>query len=152
MYHWFVRRKLEAAFRAIAQRDYAAIVGQFAASHAHVFHGRHALAGTRTNLASTARWYERLARVFPDLAFEVDDVVIEGTPWNTRAMVAWRDRFTLPNGESGQNQGIHVFELAWGKVRRLEIHCDTSALEGYLARIAELGIGDAVAPPIQDPS
>jgi ketosteroid isomerase-like protein len=148
MYHWIVRRKLTAAFAAIARGDYAAIVRQFAPVHRHVFHGDHALGGARTSLTTTRAWYERLARVFPDLVFEVASISVEGFPWSTRAIVEWRDAFTLPDGARGSNQGIHVFELAWGKVRRLEIHCDTARLQGYLARIGAGGVPDATLPPI----
>ena len=151
MYHWFVKNKLRAAFAQISRGDYVeATVAQFAPRHAHVFHGEHALSGARTSLATTRRWYERLARVLPDLAFDIDGISVDGFPWRTRAIVTWRDRFTLPDGERGSNQGVHVFELAWGRVTRLEIHCDTARLERYLARMSALGIEDATAPPLVD--
>ncbi len=150
MYHWVVRKKLTAAFAAIARGDYASIVAQFAPDHRHVFHGEHALGGTRTNLTTTRAWYERLARVFPDLAFDVDALAVEGFPWRTRVIAVWRDHFTLPDGTKGSNQGVHVFELAWGRVRSLEIHCDTAKLQGYLAQMAALGVGEAALPPLAD--
>lgn len=150
MYHWIVKRKLERAFDAIARGDYASIVAQFAPTHVHVFHGDHALGGARSKLATTRTWYARLARVFPDLAFEIRSIAVEGFPWRTRAIVEWRDRFTLPDGAPGSNQGIHVFERAWGKVRSLEIHCDTARLGRYLETMSALGVAEAAMPPIVD--
>lgn len=94
----------------------------------------------------TRRWYARLAAIFPDLKFEIRSIAIEGWPWSTRALVEWRDTFTLPDGTRGGNQGVHALEIAWGRVRRLEIYCDTAKLSHYLRVIG----GDAVAAPIAD--
>ncbi len=152
MYHAIVRHKLRKAFAAINAGDYSGIVAQFAAQHRHAMYGRHALAGERRDLESTTRWYERLKRLLPDLRFEVDAVVVGGWPWDTHAAVSWRDRFTLPNGEQGSNQGVHVFRLAWGKVRSLEVHCDTARLEAYCRRMGELGLNEALAAPITRPA
>lgn len=150
MYHAIVRRKLRQAFEAINAGRYEGIVAQFAPRHRHAMHGRHALAGERRSLHSTAQWYERLKRLLPDLRFEVESIVIGGWPWNTHAAVAWKDRFTLPDGERGSNAGVHVFRLAWGRVQSLEIHCDTAKLEAYCARMAQLGLHEAQAEPITD--
>ena len=131
MYHRIVKRKLRRAFDDINAGRYERIVPQFAARHRHVFFGEHALAGERTHLDATRRWYERLARVFPDLRFAVRGVAVAGWPWDTVAMVEWTDRFTV-NGVPGGNQGVHVFRLRWGKVVELAVHCDTDRLRRYL--------------------
>ncbi len=150
MYHFIVGRKLRRAFEDINAGAYERVLPQFAASHRHVMHGHHPLAGERRTMASTAQWYARLARLLPGLRFEIDAVAVTGWPWRTVATVTWKDRFTLPDGGTGSNQGVHEFELRWGRVHKLEVHCDTAKLEGYCRRMAADGIAEAAAPPISD--
>jgi ketosteroid isomerase-like protein len=149
VYHTIVRRKLQRAFADLNAGRYDRIVPQFARAHRHVFFGEHALGGARTDLAATRRWYERLARLFPDLRFELHDIAVAGWPWNTVAMVAWSDRFAV-NGVPGGNQGVHVFRLRWGKVVELAVHCDTAKLQRYLAEKGRGGTPEAMAPPITE--
>ena len=150
MYHAIVRLKLRRAFAAINAGRYEGIVAQFAPRHRHVMFGRHPLAGDRRSLASTARWYERLQRLLPGLTFDVHAIVVAGMPWRTVATVTWDDRFLLPDGSVGTNRGVHEFELRWGKVHSLIVHCDTERLQGYCERMAACGVDEARAAPISD--
>ena len=148
MYHAIVRRKLLAAFADLNAGRYDGIPAQFASAHRHSMVGAHALGGERRSLAATTRWYGRLQRLLPGLRFEVDGVWVSGWPWRTRAVVAWRDAFRLPGGAEGSNVGMHEFELRWGRVRALTVHCDTARLAGYLAKVAAAGQPEALAEPI----
>ncbi len=150
MYHAIVRHKLRRAFADINAGRWDGIVAQFAPHHRHAMAGRHALAGERRSLASTTRWYERLRRLLPGLAFEIRAVTVAGMPWRTTAAVAWDDRFTLPDGSIGSNTGVHEFELRWGRVQSLVIHCDTQRLQHYCDRMAAAGVAEAAAAPISD--
>lgn len=150
MYHYVVRRKLRRAFRDINDGAWARILPQFAVVHRHVMFGEHALAGERHTLVATTRWYERLARVLPGLQFDVGAIAVTGWPWHTRATVTWKDRFRLPDGSLGSNQGVHEFELRWGRVHVMQVHCDTERLARYCKRIAAEGLTEAVAAPIED--
>lgn len=150
MYHAIVRRKLRLAFEAINRGDHAHVLAQFAPRHRHRMLGEHALGGERHGLASTTRWYARLARLLPDLRFTLDDVLVAGWPWRTRALVTWRDDFTLPDGSRGSNQGVHEFELRWGRVHAMTVHCDTARLRAYCERMAGCGLAEALEPPISD--
>ena len=150
MYHFIVKQKLRRAFSDINAGRYDRIVPQFAANHCHTMYGNHALAGERITIASTTQWYGRLQRLLPDLRFHVRAVAVTGWPWNTVATVTWNDHFTLPDGSSGSNQGVHVFGLAWGRVTSLAVHCDTAKFEGYCRRMAETGREEAIAAPITD--
>jgi len=147
VYHRIVKRRLRRAFGDINAGRYERIVPQFAPAHRHVFFGEHALGGTRRHLEATGAWYERLARVFPDLHFEVRDIVVAGWPWRTVAVVEWVDRFAV-NGVPGGNQGVHVFRLRWGRVVELSVYCDTDKLRRYLEAKAADGLIEAIAPPI----
>jgi ketosteroid isomerase-like protein len=150
MHHAIVRRKLQAAFAAINAGRYEGVLAAFAPDHRHAMAGVHALGGERRSLASTRRWYLRLQRLLPGLAFRVRSVVVRGAPWRTVALVAWDDAFRLPDGTLGTNHGVHEFELRWGRVSSLTVHCDTQRLSGYLQCMAAAGIAEAAAAPISD--
>lgn len=150
MYHFIVKQKLRRAFAHINAGHYERILPQFAAKHRHIMYGDHALGGERNTLASTTAWYARLQRLLPDLRFKLQAVAVTGWPWNTTATVVWTDQFTLPDGTPGNNQGVHVFTLAWGRVTSLVVHCDTEKLAGYLGRNAQFGVAEAIASSICD--
>ena len=150
MYHFLVRRKLRAAFRDISMGSYGRVLSLFASEHRHVMYGRHALAGERHTKESTAQWYSRLGRVLPGLQFDVRSIAVTGWPWRTTATVAWKQRFRLPDGTYGYNQGVHEFELRWGRVHVMKVHCDTARLEAYCRRLVADGVAEAGAEPIVD--
>ncbi len=150
MYHFIVKQKLRRAFADINAARYDHIVSQFAPKHRHIMYGEHALSGERHTIQSTTAWYARLQRLLPDLRFDVQAIAVTGWPWNTTAMVSWNDRFTLPDGSAGNNQGVHVFNLAWGRVTALAVHCDTAKLAAYCETMAAQGLVEAAALPISD--
>jgi ketosteroid isomerase-like protein len=149
MYHAIVRRKLRATFASLNARDYSAVVALFGREHVHSFPGAHALAGTRTTLEATRRWYERLERVLPNVQFEIQRIAVSGWPWHTTAAVEWTDSGTTADGQPFANQGVHVVTLSWGRVTRLQIYCDTSVLEEVCRQQAAQGIPEAAAAPIE---
>lgn len=148
MYHAIVERKIRRAFADINAGRYEGIAAQFAHEHRHAMVGQHALGGQRSCLAATQRWYDRLQRLLPGLHFDIDRVLVRGWPWRTWVVVSWRDSFALPDGSRGSNRGVHEFELAWGRVRALTVHCDTARLAGYLAQLEAAGMAEATAAPI----
>ncbi|HYW57507.1 MAG TPA: nuclear transport factor 2 family protein [Polaromonas sp.] len=150
MYHFIVSQKIRRSFADLNAGRYEAIVAQFAGPHRHLMVGQHALAGERHTPAATARWYARLQRLLPGLQFQLDSIAVSGWPWDTHALVSWKDGFTLPDGSPGNNQGVHAFRIAWGKIRSMEVHCDTERLRSYLARMQALGLDEAHAEPITE--
>ena len=150
MYHHVVRRQVQRAFHEINAGRYQPVVAQFAAQHRHAMFGQHALGGERNTLGSTRDWYARLQRLLPDLRFELQSIAVSGWPWDTRALVSWKDSFSLPDGSRGSNQGVHELRLAWGKLVCLEVHCDTARLQSYCERMQALGLAEAGAAPIAD--
>ena len=95
-------------------------------------------------------WYARLKTVFPDLRFEIESVLVRGMPWNTVALVEWRDQFSLRDGSRRGNQGVHALRLVWGKVVSLRVYCDTQVLASALSDLQAQGVADAGMPPIVD--
>jgi ketosteroid isomerase-like protein len=115
-----------------------------------VFFGDHALGGSRHAMSSIVPWYQRLKTVFPDLQFDIQSLAVRGMPWNTVAMVEWRDRFALRDGTRRGNQGVHVLRLKWGKVVSLRVYCDTQVLASVLRELQAQGVSEAGQPPIDD--
>lgn len=152
IYRRVVEAKLRRAFAALNAGDHGPVLAAFGAPVEHVFHGDHALAGTRRDMQQIRAWYARLKRVFPDLHFDIDAIAVTGMPWKTTALVEWRDSFTLPDGARRGNQGVHALRLRWGKVVSLRVYCDTQVLAGVLREIEAQGVADAGLPPIGEPA
>lgn len=150
MYHFVLKRILRSAFAKINRGEYEAIVNQFAPVFEHTFYGEHALGGTRTTPESNRRWYQRLAKIFPDLHFTITTIDVSGWPWNTTASVEWKDRFSGPDGTIHNNQGVHVFRFKWGRVTSLHIYTDTYKLAAILDSFARNGRPEAGEPQIED--
>jgi hypothetical protein len=75
---------------------------------------------------------------------------VRGWPWNTVALVEWRDQFSLRDGSRGANQGVHVLRLKWGKVVSLRVYCDTQVVAAALLTQKMHGIAEAGFSPITD--
>ncbi|MGZ3420825.1 MAG: nuclear transport factor 2 family protein [Polyangiales bacterium] len=149
MFHQIVKNRLRNSFSRLNEGDPRAALDAMASDCVHRFPGDHALGGERRDPVTTRAWYARLAAIFPDLRFELLDVVVSGWPWSTLAVVTWRDAFTLPNGERGANEGVHVLRMRWGKVVELTVHCDTGKLARYCQAIAAQGVPEAALPPLE---
>ena len=152
IYRSIVERQLRRAFEALNRGDHAPVLAAFGSPVEHVFFGQHALAGARHTMDSIVPWYARLKTVFPDLHFDIQSLAVRGMPWNTVALVEWRDRFTLRDGTPRGNQGVHVLRLKWGKVVSLRVYCDTQVLASVLHDLKAQGVADAGLPPIDDPA
>ncbi|MGI3169469.1 nuclear transport factor 2 family protein [Pseudooceanicola sp. C21-150M6] len=148
MYHAFVRARIRALFHAASTADSATILAGFAPRFEHIFLGDHALGGTRTSMAKTRDWYDRLYRLLPDIGFEITRIAVKGWPWATLAVIDWTERNSGTDGVVTTNAGCHIVEIAWGKITRLTIVTDTAVLQKTLDRLAAGGVAEAHAPPI----
>jgi ketosteroid isomerase-like protein len=150
MYHAIVRRRIRALFAAVNRGDAEPVLKIFAAQFEHAFLGEHALSGTRTTLAATRQWYERLYRLLPDIRFDLRRIWVSGGPWNTIVIVEWDETNSGTDGVRTHTRGLHVAELCWGRATRLLICPDTVGLKATLDRLAAAGNGEAMAAPILD--
>ncbi len=148
MYHFIMRSKVRDVFKSLGHGDYSPVLSSLAPNFEHWFIGDHALSGLRTSLPVTRAWYERLYKIFPDLRFELKNIVVQGWPWDTTVTVEWDDRFTLRTGEHGSNCGVHIVHFKWAKADSVRIYCDTKLLMENLAIQTENGIGDAAMTPL----
>ena len=148
MYHRIIRHVVTNLFVELNRGNYEPILASFAPQFEHCFVGQHALSGRRTSMPVTRAWYERLARVFPNLRFELRAMTVAGWPWDTTVTVEWDDSYTLLNGERRDNTGVHVIRLKWGRGVSVRIHCDTARLLENLAIQRAGGVEDAAFPPL----
>lgn len=150
MYHAVIRAIVKNLFRALNKGDYEPILAGFAPEFEHWFVGTHALSGLRTSMPTTRAWYERLLKIFPNIKFDIRNIVVSGWPWNTLVAVEWTDSYTLLNGEKRTNCGVHMIRLVWGKGVSVHIYCDTELLLENLAIQKAGGIGEASYAPLID--
>ena len=150
MYHSIVRRRVHSLFEAINRGDAEPVLKALAPRFEHVFLGETALGGSRSTLAATRRWYERLFRLLPDINFVVRRIGVSGGPWNTLVLAEWDEANSGTDGVVTRTRGVHVVRLKWGRMTQLVICPDTAGLQATLDRMALTGAAEAHAPAIVD--
>jgi ketosteroid isomerase-like protein len=151
MYHAIVRRRVAQTFEALSRGEYEFALAGMAPRFEHIFAGNHALGGTRHTVAGMRLWFERMFRLNKKLNFTIKHIAVSGTPWDTTAIIEWRDTATLANGDTSYfNDGTHVIRMRWGKVVSLHAYLDTEKVVTVLRQMAEHGFAEAVAAPIED--
>ena len=92
-------------------------------------------------------WFERLFALFPGIRFEVQDVLVAGWPWHTRAVVLV-DVAAEVDGEPYRNEVAQTIHLRWGRITAIHNLEDTQKLAGALGRMGDLGSTEAREPAI----
>jgi ketosteroid isomerase-like protein len=149
VYRRIVESRVRTAWRHLARHDYEYVLDQFAPQFEYTFIGAHALAGTRHSREAMTGWFERLFELFPDIRFEVADVLVKGWPWRTRVVVLVDVR-TEVAGEPYRNEVAQTLDLRWGRIMRIRTLEDTQKLVGALERLAEAGVEEATLTAIED--
>ncbi len=150
MYHQIVERKIRVLFAAINNGDVEPVIAGFARRFEHSFIGSHALGGSRHSVETTRLWYGRLFRLLPDINFTIERISVRGMPWDTVAIVEWRETNSATDGVQTSAQGVHLVWIRWGKMVRLVILPETHMLCATLQRIAIKGVSEAKAEQITD--
>jgi ketosteroid isomerase-like protein len=150
MYHAVVRSRVRALFSAVNGGDAEPVLRLFARRFEHSFLGDHALGGSRKTLAATGLWYARLYRLLPDIRFDLQEIWVSGSPWNTVIVILWNETNSGTDGVRTHNRGLHVMHLRWGRATRLMICPDTVGLKATLDRLAIGGNAEAHSTPIVD--
>jgi ketosteroid isomerase-like protein len=149
MFRAFVAHRVRVAWSHLARRDYGFVLDQLAPTFTHSFAGDHALGGERHSRATQRAWFERLFRLLPDADFTLDDVLVRGWPWRTRAVVLLRVRATVA-GRPYENEFVQTLDLRWGRISRIHNLEDTQKLAVALKRLADTGIDEARSAAISD--
>jgi ketosteroid isomerase-like protein len=147
-YHALVRRRIRRVYANLSKGNYAPLINGVAADVHHLFPGDHPLGGERHSREALERWFERVYRLFPNLSFEVEEVISRGWPGNTVAAVQWVDYATPQDGEPYVNQGTHFVRFRWGRL--VYIHADLASqrVAETCRRLADKGVEEAAAAPI----
>jgi ketosteroid isomerase-like protein len=145
LFHQIVERKVRENFAQLSAGNYEFVLSQMALRFDHFFSGTHPLGGKRHSVDAMRRWFERLYTINQNLRFEVLNVAVSGTPWNTNVVVEWIDRATLANGDPYINQGVHFVRMRWGKVISLHAYLDTQVFAEACERMAQAGVAEAAA-------
>jgi ketosteroid isomerase-like protein len=149
MYRAIVARRVRSAWQHLGRGDYEHVLEQFAPTFTHRFAGNHALGGERSSRAAQRAWFERLFRLLPGVEFRVEDVLVRGWPWRTRALALIRVRATVA-GRPYQNEVAQTIDLRWGRITRIDNLEDTQKLAAALERLAAAGLDEAQAEPIAE--
>ena len=66
------------------------------------------------------------------LQFEIEDILVNGMPWNTRVAVRAHDFIPSASGDDVYNNRVVAFlELRWGRIVRWEDYEDTERVAGW---------------------
>ena len=148
MYHSVVRRIVRRTFDHLNHADYALVVAMYDPQIVHSFPGDHALSGVRHSVPAVLQWYDRLFRIFGKIQFGVQQVIVQGLPWNTSVAVKVNIGATLKDGRPYTNVLAMFVELKWGRITSISMHEDTQKLAHALNDLAIQGIVEASAAPI----
>ena len=128
MYKSIVRRTIRSGFRALSMGDYEHVVRQFHPQVVFSFAGPAPLGGERIGVAAVRAWFQHLFIYFPGIQFTVQNVIVQGWPWNT--LVATRLAIAAPrsDGSEYRNEAMQLLRLRWGKVTEDRLQEDTYKL------------------------
>ena len=66
------------------------------------------------------------------IQFAIDDILVNGPPWNLRAAVRAHDFIADPTGGDGyNNRAVMILELRWGRLVRWEDYEDTERVAAW---------------------
>ena len=149
IYSYIVEKSIRQSFDDVNNHRWDAAVKALSPNAYHRVSGDHALGGERRGKQAVKQWFERMGRVFPKLHIDIEQVEVTGWPWNTTVFVKWRANAKLLDGQSSYvNNGVHVFNLRWGKVHSIEEYFDSQAADRALATQAGAGLQEASSMPI----
>jgi ketosteroid isomerase-like protein len=148
IYSLIVKSRIRQSFDQVNNRQWDELLGSIAPDVHHRFLGAHAVGGERHDRDTLRLWFERLARVLPDLRLTINRIWVKGSPWNTTVFVQWDGSATLLDGGPYSQHAIHVITLKWGKIHELDVFEDSQEIARALDVQASEGLKEAIAPQI----
>ena len=148
LYQAIVKRRIRQSFEDVNNHRWDELMRSISPDVHHRFGGVHAIGGERHDRETLRRWFERLARVLPNLRLEIKEIWVEGWPWHTMVFVQWDGTATLLNGGGYSQHAIHVITLRWGKIAALDVFEDSQEVARALVAQAAAGLDEALAQPI----
>ena len=148
LYSSIVKKRIRQAFDQVNDRRWDELMESITPRVHHRFGGVHAIGGERHDRETLRLWFERLARVLPNLRLTINDIWVKGPPWHTMVFVQWDGTATLLDGGGYSQHAIHVITLRWGKIAALDVFEDSQEVARALVVQAAAGLEEAVADPI----
>lgn len=149
MYQLLVKRHLRKQFDRLSAGDYESVLRGVDENVHHRFAGEHPLGGERHTKHGLRLWFQRLFRLYNSLAFEVHRITLTGWPWDLRAAAEWTAVVTPAGGDVYLNRGVHIIRIQRGRVTQLSAYEDSQAVAHSCRAMADLGVTEATAPPIE---
>jgi len=106
------------------------------------------LGGERHSRNAVRAWFERLFRLYDELRFEIQRVIVSGRPWNIVVGVEWLGHARPKAGEPYVNEGFHVINIRRGRVVYFHAYEDSQKVAEACRQMADAGIEEAAAAPI----
>ena len=148
LYRMIVKKKIREAFDQVNKRQWDDLMKSIAPNIHHRFGGDTAISGQRHDRETLRRWFERLARVLPNLHLKINDIWVQGWPWRTMVFVQWDGTATRLDGGKYFQHAVHVITLRWGKIHAIDVFEDSQAVASALQAQAAVGLAEAIAEPI----
>ena len=148
LYRAIVKKRIRQSFDQVNNHRWDELMESIAPNVHHRFGGDHAIGGQRHDRETLRRWFERLARVLPNLQLKINDIWVQGWPWHTMVFVQWDGTATLLDGGAYFQHAIHVITLRWGKIHAIDVFEDSQEVARALVAQAAAGLDEAVAEPI----
>ena len=148
LYKRIVKSRIRQAFDHVNNHRWDELMRSIAPNVHHRFGGNHAIGGQRHDRETLRLWFERLARVLPNLHLEIKHIWVTGWPWHTMVFVQWDGTATLLDGGPYSQHAIHVITLRWGKIHELDVFEDSQEVDRALTVQAAAGLEEAAAEPI----
>ena len=146
MYRRIVAGLVRRRYAELDRHDHSGVVSRFADDVHFRFAGDPPLAVDCHSRVEAERWFARLFERFPDLRFEVEEVIVAGPPWRTRIVTRYTTRATPRPGRTLVNPGVQVARLRWGRVTEDLLYPDTQAVATAVADAATPRPARASAP------
>jgi ketosteroid isomerase-like protein len=134
MYRMIVAARTRAVWRSINARDTGA-PWKMAGDDLHfTFVGATPLGASFVGRDQFRQWLDGVFVRFPDITFDVRDVIVRGWPWNTRVAVRIAIGATLADGTAYENEAVQWVTLRWGRMIEDWVLEDTLALDDACRR------------------
>ncbi|WP_210587510.1 nuclear transport factor 2 family protein [Streptomyces sp. GESEQ-35] len=139
MYHAIVRRKVRTLWRTVGSGGYRQAVALAAPDVHFRFIGDTPMSADLRGRDAFAAWFERFEEIFPGLRLTLQDVAVQGPPWNTTVATRLHIRGTLADGSPYENEAMQWVRLRWGRMVEDIVLEDTLRLDrAYRTQTAAL--------------
>ena len=110
LYSAIVKKRIRQSFDQVNDHRWDDLMGSIAPDVHHRFLGTHAIGGERHDQTTLRRWFERLARVLPDLHLTINNIWVKGPPcaaarWSAPPAGSGRPRAARPRAAPTRARG-----------------------------------------------